>query len=569
MFSDDIINSLLSKIQKHHFNFVGVNTPLDKADHIATQEALQTELSVALTQFYKTWCAQQQNRIRDKLEEFEGNARQELNDKLQREYMKNEEKLKMYVVEAQRIADWNPYDPNATADFFEPKYMFGVDGVDIAIGNPPYIRHEKIKHLKPALQKQFNDFFTSTADISTYFYKRAASILRDNGILVYICTNKFLRSDYGENLRDFLSEEMTILKLLDLGNVPIFKAAVDTCITSFLRCPPPDNHQFPAVTLRKANEQFNLCDAFQSQSFPIALTDLESDVWAIAPPDAQALLKKIKTTGKTLEKCITSKIYMGVKTGCNDAFIIDTDTRDRLIDEDAQSEELIKPFLRGANLLKWIPETQTEYLITIASSANREWIWTNTSSDEAEMIFKSEYPAVYRHLNQFREKLINRQDKGKYYWELRSCDYYAQFEKPKIIYSGLAKCFNAVYDTIQLLSVNSTYFIPTIDLSLLGILNSKLFDWYSRYKFQTLNNPWQGGGLNYFTQYMEIFPIADRTPEQKTELSQLVEQILDNPLSENVSDIEKDIDAFVYRLYRLSKKEISLIKQTYKGAGMT
>ena len=160
LFGDDTIKSLLSQIQELHFNYVSVNTPESKLEHIASEEALRTELSAALTEFYETWCIKQQNRITDKLQTYKDNPRQQqqLNDKLQREYRKNEAKIKMYVDEAKRIADWNPYDPNAAADFFEPKYMFGVDRFGIAIGNPPYIRHEKIKHLKPGIARTIQRF---------------------------------------------------------------------------------------------------------------------------------------------------------------------------------------------------------------------------------------------------------------------------------------------------------------------------------------------------------------------------------------------------------------------------
>ena len=163
---------------------------------------------------------------------------------------------------------------------------------------------------------------------------------------------------------------------------------------------------------------------------------------------------------------------------------------------------------------------------------------------------------------------MRRADRGIFYWELRSCAYYAEFDEPKIVYPTLARYFNAFYDTTGALSVNSTFFIPTADLSLLAILNGTLFDWYARYRFQTLNNPWTGGGLDFFTQYMERFPIADRTSPQKTELSRLVEQILANPESAEVPALEKEIDALVYQLYGLSAEEIALIEQTYRDAGM-
>ncbi len=171
-------------------------------------------------------------------------------------------------------------------------------------------------------------------------------------------------------------------------------------------------------------------------------------------------------------------------------------------------------------------------------------------------------------MKEYQERRIQSTNKGKYYWELRSCAYYSEFDKPKIIYRRIAQSLDAIYDTLGTVCLNTTFFIPTDDLSLLAILNSRLFDWFARYKFQSLNDPWTGGGLEFSAQYMEKVPIADRTDEQKAALSELVEQILADPNSDRVPDIEQEIDNMVYQLYGLTDTEITLIKQTYRDAGM-
>ena len=569
---DYIVKPLLRQIQELRGNYFSVDTPQDKQEHIEKDEELRNQLESTLASQHEGWRKQAQSRIEERVAKLPTkSAGQQLLRKLQREYKKREAKVNEAIAEAKRIAQWNAYDPSDTADFFEVEYMFGVKGgFDIAIGNPPYIRHSKIKHLKPALRIQFGDFFTSEADISVYFYKRGAEFLCDGGILAYICTNKFMRSGYGDNIRKFLTTDMSFQTLLDLGNTPVFKAAVDTCITLINKCLPTANHSLRAVTLRNVSDDFNLHDAFEDQAFPIELTNLSSDVWAVAPPEAQVLLKKLKGTGSTLGKCVTDGLYRGIVTGCNDAFRINAGTRDRLIDEDAGSDELIKPLFRGEDISKWKTDATDLYIIAIASSANKDWPWKGTSDEsEAEEIFSEYYPAIFEHLNCYRERLISREDKGKYYWELRSCTYYAEFEKPKIVYSDIATCLGACYDTAKAVGINSIYFIPTSDFSLIAILNSQLFDWYARYKFQSLNDPWAGGGLRFFTQYMKNIPIADQTPTQKAELSRLVERILADPESKDVPALEKQIDELVYQLYGLSKPEIALIEQTYRDAGMS
>ena len=241
-------------------------------------------------------------------------------------------------------------------------------------------------------------------------------------------------------------------------------------------------------------------------------------------------LKKLQDAGRPFSELIQGEFYFGIKTGCNDAFIIDAPTREYLIDEDAGSDELIKPLLRGRNLRKWRAESANEYLITIASSTNKEWPWSNArSTSEAERIFAEVYPAIYQHLLGYRDRLVPRADQGMFYWELRSCAYYTAFTKSKVIYPDISSFMRACYDTTGIFGEATTFCIPTTDLSLLAILNSRLFDWYARHRFQTLNNPWAGGGLRLKTIYMRHVPIANRTAAQKAELIGLVEQILADP----------------------------------------
>ena len=564
------VRNEIAELREKHFS---ANTRSAKMVYMKREKGCREQLAEILAEIHKGEYERIQNVIEHLVEQAQlssEQARQELREELQQEYVVHEEKLAAGLAEANRIADWDAYDQNAVADFFEPEWMFNVkEGFDIAIGNPPYIRHEKIMHLKPALQKYFDHFFTSTADISVYFYKCAAELLCEGGFLTYICTNKFLRSDYGENLRQFLTTEMSPQVLLDLGNVPVFKAAVDTCITLMKRDIPKDNHSLRAATLREASDNFIIGDMFEKQSFPVELANLSSDVWAIAPPNAQTLLKKLRNTGKPFYEVIQGKFYFGIKTGHNEAYIIDANTRESLIDADDGSNELIKPLLRGKNLSRWKADSHNEYLITIASSANRKWAWSNsTNTSDAEIIFKETYPAIFDYLSRFQEKLVERADQGMFYWELRSCSYYSVFEKPKFIYPDISPSMRACYDTDGIFGEATTFCIPSTDFSMLAILNSQLFDWYARYKFQTLKDPWTGGSLRYKITYMKHVPIADRTPEQKAEISELVEQILEDPEGENVRDLERQINNMVYRLYGLSHKEIRLIEQTYRESGM-
>ena len=446
--------------------------------------------------------------------------------------------------------------------------VFQEGGFDIIIGNPPYVRHEKIIPIKPILEQQFAEVYTSTADLYVYFYKRGTELLRAGGVLTYISSNKFLRAEYGRKLRQFFTDKVLLQELLDFGSVPVFRANVDTCIV-LVENAVPGAETFLAATFRNKADIPRLSEVFQERAFPMRTSDLSPDGWALTSPEVLKLLEKLQQTGTPLGEYVGGNLYRGVVTGCNAALIIDSSRHQRLITEDARSDELIKPVLRGKDIRKWKTEPTDEYLIAIASSANREWPWSDAgSTSEAERIFAETYPAIHRHLNGYRERLIARDDQGKFYWELRSCVYYAEFEKSKIVYRRIAQSLDASYDTMGTFGLDTIFFIPTSDLALLALLNSMLFDWYARYKVLPLNDPWAGGGLQFFAQYMEKVPIADMTSMQKAVLSRWAKRILADPESDEVRALEQKIDKQVYQLYGLTGEEIALIKRTYEEAGM-
>ena len=446
--------------------------------------------------------------------------------------------------------------------------VFQEGGFDIVIGNPPYVRQELISPIRHILQQLFSEVYAGTADLYVYFYKRGAELLRTRGVLAYISSNRFLRAAYGRRLREFFSNRMCLHILLDFGSVSVFGASVDTCIV-LVENSDPNGEAFSTATFRDEANILRLSDAFQECSFFMHAHDLSPSGWTLTSSNALSLLERLESIGTALEEYVNEGFYRGIITGCNDAFIIGESIRQRLITMDGRSDELIKPLLRGRNLRRWKANSTNEYLIVIASSTNREWSWSDARNvSEAERIFAETYPAIYNHLNGYRDRLIARDDQGMFYWELRSCVYYAEFEKPKVIYPQTAKSLYGCYDKVGTFGLNNVYFIPTRDLSLLAILNSRLFDWYARHKFYNLNDPWRGGRLQFFAQYMKKVPIADMTSEQKMALSRLVKQILADPQSDGVRDIEQEIDELVYKLYSLTDAEIELIKQTYRDAGM-
>ena len=464
------------------------------------------------------------------------------------------------------------WQENAEGFVWEVEFseVFQEGGFDIVIGNPPYVDQRRIRVLKPALKRQFPEVYTGTADLYVYFYKRGIELIRVGGVLTYISSNTFLRVEFGKKLRMFFTDKVSLRRLLDFGSVPVFKATVDTCI--FLgENTTPNGEIFFAATFRDKADIRRLSEAFEEHAFSMYTHDFSPDGWVLTSPKTLNLLNRLKQMGTPLGEYVNGNFYRGLTTGCNNAFVISGSVRQRLIAEDVSAKKLIKPSLRGRTLKdgRWKLSMIDEYIIVIASSTNKEWPWSDATNDsEAERIFSNTYPAIYQHLIGYRDKLITRDDQGKFYWELRSCAYYAEFEKPKIIYPHFAKSLYVYYDPAQMYGVNTIYLIPTNDLSILAILGSKLFDWYARHKFQTLQDPWAGGSLLFKKVSMEKVPIADRTEAQKAVLSTLVEQILADPASDQVREIEREIDTLVYELYKLTNVEIELIKQTYQDAGM-
>ncbi len=452
----------------------------------------------------------------------------------------------------------------ASADEFvwqvEFPEVFQAGGFDIVIGNPPYVRQELIKAMKPTYKRLFPEVYVGTADLYVYFYKRGTELLRRHGILAYISSNKFLRAAYGRKLRAFFSDAQRIQRLLDFGSVAVFKASVDTCIL-ILENAISEGAPFSVATFRDASDVLRLSAAFRERAFRLQPRDLSAEGWTLASPETLQLLRKLETTGTPLGEYVKEGFYMGVKTGYNKAFIIDAAVRQRLISEDPKSNELIKPLLRGRDLRKWRTDSTGQYLIFTRHGVEID-----------------QYPAVKKHLNQYRRNLEPKKSRaekygrkmGSYKWyEIQDVvAYHAEFEKPKILYSKISKALYAVYDTTGAYGLDSTHFIPINDLSVFAILNSRLFDWYARHKFQSLNDPWAGGGLSFFSQHMEKVPMADCTDTQKAEVSCLVEQILAAPESDNVRDIEREIDRWVYRVYGLTDAEVALIQRTYREAGM-
>jgi hypothetical protein len=212
--------------------------------------------------------------------------------------------------------------------------------------------------------------------------------------------------------------------------------------------------------------------------------------WTLAPADEIRILNKIRENSTTLTRYCEGEIRRGATTGFNNAFIINAETRDYLIAEDPRSAEIIKPCVVGDDIRKYEIQFRERYLI---------WTYIGVPIEQ--------YPAVFNHLQQFQERLERRQDQGEHWWELRSCSYYDDFEKPKIVYPDIGMNCRFCFDESGLFLTNTAYLIPTSDLYLLALLNSHLTFYYLKHICMVLGDADRGGRLRFIYQYMRDFPI--------------------------------------------------------------
>ena len=263
---------------------------------------------------------------------------------------------------ASALAAWDPYDQNQAATFFDSAWMFSIkDGFDIVLGNPPYVRQEQIKEIKPRLKEHYESY-TGTADLYVYFYERGIQLLREHGVFGFISSNKWFRAAYGEKLRNWLATHTRLHQIIDFGDAPVFTSIAYPCIV-ILTKEEQNANEIQVLNWQPGPPVEQFVDIFRQQSFPLSQASLRPDGWQLESRVKLKLLERIRTTGTPLGDYVKGRFYRGVLTGLNEAFVIDRTIRDRLIAEHASSAEIIKPFLRGRDVKRWRIESQDLWLI--------------------------------------------------------------------------------------------------------------------------------------------------------------------------------------------------------------
>lgn len=386
--------------------------------------------------------------------------------------------------------------------FFDAGKLRDNPGWDAVIGNPPYVRQESLEqNFKKYLQTFFESYY-GVADLYVYFIERSNKLLHNSGYFGIICSNKFMKANYGKNIRDFIKNKTTILSIIDFGELPVFKEA-STFPAVFITKNGSIEQQNFVYTAVKNLDFTSLSDIISQTGVSQNNKSLDGNNWTFGNQGEHSILEKLKTNTIPLSKYVDNHFYWGLKTGYNRAFVIDKNIRDTLISEDINNEKIIKPYLVGDNIRKYQIHFDDTYVIFTQHGIDID-----------------QYPAIKKYLEQFKESLEPRpkdwqngewpgRKPGKYQWyEIQdSVEFHSEFAKPKIIYPEIAMESRFAFDTTGLFINNKGFFIPTTDLYLLAILNSKAIWFVLKGICSVLGDQDNGGRLELRSVFLKDLPI--------------------------------------------------------------
>jgi len=420
-------------------------------------------------------------------------------------------------------------------------------GFDIVLANPPYIRQELIKDDKPQLKEIFPKTYMGTADLYTYFYTRAVELLGPGGMLVFISSNKWFRANYGQRLREFITDNCRIHSITDFGELPVFETAA-TFPMIFVAQKTEKEIEATFTQVKTLEPPYPDVKAIIQQNGSILPVDaIDGDSWNLADTETLKMLRRMDKAGISLTEYVKGEIYYGVKTGFNKAFIIDSSKREELIAEDPVSEDLLKLVVCGDDIQKWYIRNKNEWIIFARRGLDID-----------------KYPAIKKHLLKFKKQLEpcpnnwpnNKEWTGRkpgtYKWyEIQDAvDYYDKFEKPKIILPAFAMNPKFCIDYSGLYANAPCYFIASDDLYLLGVMNSSIAFSYLQYSCTVLGDQDKRGRVVLRPVYFSKLPIPKASAVEKKAIENLVQKCLDAE-GRNCEKWEKEIDEIVIRLYGL------------------
>ncbi|MDF2186815.1 Eco57I restriction-modification methylase domain-containing protein [Paraflavitalea sp. CAU 1676] len=425
-------------------------------------------------------------------------------------------------------------------------------GFDVVIGNPPYIRQEEIKDYKPYFKSQFK-LYTGTADVYVFFVEKGFDILKDSGVFTFIMPNKFMQAGYGQPARRFLLHQ-NLIEIIDFGDFQIFEEATTyPCILTASK--EKAKGIFRTVKVDTLEFIGDFPKYISNITNEISHSSLNEETWVVTNSQDQSLLQKVAAKGRKLGDYVSEMGKYGIKTGLTEAFVVEKEKAEVFINSNSENRNHLRPFLLGREVKSYVAGSPANYLIKFEKGFTRKF-----GGGKPEGWFEEKFPELFSHLKTFEEKAKNRTDKGDFYWELRACDYYDKFEKPKIMYQvfQVKPCF--IYDEDGVYCNNSMWFIVSDDKVLLGILNSKMGWWLISKYCTAIQN-----GYQLIWKYFSQLPIAIGNVEVRDRIRELVDEILlikkHNPATET-SNLESKIDQLVYMLYELTEEDIKIVEST-------
>ena len=431
------------------------------------------------------------------------------------------EKVGISKSDAGKIASWDPYEQNARADWFDPEYMFGVaDGFNVVIGNPPYVQLQKEGGRLGTLYKDAGYVtFVRTGDIYQLFYERGFSLLEsDSGLLAYITSNSWLKAEYGKGTRRYFAERHTPLRLLEMGKDVFESAIVDSCVLIARR----GKHLTDTLAV-----DLDKTPAGEFPPAPVHWGGIRPEgetPWSILTTVERSIMDKMLAVGTPL-KDWDIEIYRGITTGLNDAFIIDNQTKEALVNADPKSAEILKPVVRGRDIRRYRAQWASLWLID-----------THNGHGDTPAINIDDFPVVKAHLDGYFPRLAKRYDKGTTPYNLRNCAYHADFAKEKLLWMDMSPEGRFAYSDQELYCNDKGFIMTGSALKYLcAVLNSSLVTWFIETTALTTGM----GVLQWKKFAVERLPVPYVAVKKQLLLVELVDQILEarsNDLSTDATE---------------------------------
>lgn len=546
LLTNDIIQQLRQEIEGIRVKYFSENNRQKKLKHINDEEQYREQLAEALATEHATWCKQEQKRISAQVKQVpKARAQQQLREKLQKAYKVREAKLTAGVAEAKRIADWDPYNQNAAAGFFDPEWMFGIaEGFDITIGNPPYVRadaggddpvlREKIKVMRQEIRdsKQYETLYEKW-DLYIPFIERSYRLLKPGGWTTLIVSDAYCHAKYALRSQEWFLNGSKIRRLDFLGKIQIFDAAVKNVIYLFQQADGSNNKPerrvhdpvFGTVHLLSTDEQQNLTQR------------------AFFPEDTLAQQFAIPTI--TLDQICYISVGMVVH---GDEKRAQGEFGLRDVVSDIKDERHPKPFVEGKYLARWLPDKNK---------------WLEWGTARAPTLFRRRtFPELYEvgeklisiSMGAGVEKLRVAYDNQKLYhnhsaWSFVSWHTLAGVRNRSIQKQTRYRNEKPNPNLPKREELEKTSRRFTVKF-LIGVMNST-----AARDFLKAN---RRSNLNLYPDDWKKLPIPDVSSEQQAPIVALVDKILDakpKGLERKVIRLEKKLDRKVSTLYGVEDEE--------------